>query len=268
MYRPIILLLFCVCGRIRQMLWTHVFAWFLAALNAAEMFALTANDISACFRHYHVIFQESILIHQQMKARGMLRIFRLNMCCIFLGFPETLTRNQWCTTFPIWERHIDPNLSRVGCFSFCLAHVLKDVYSTKSRVLRQIVQINRPSPSFVAWHSDDQKSLKSIEVNSEMIQVLSLPFPRAANLVTKGIARNVTSGNVMHFTVPGNVECRIIFFKTSLFMAYFFKCTLKHDQTFAVPNQGMTEVYVHKIRALEEELSLARLRHHFQRQKI
>ena len=51
-------------------------------------------------------------------------------------------------------------------------------------------------------------------------------------------------------------------------MAYFFKCMLKHFQTFAVPNQGVTEVYVQKIRALEEELSLARLRHHFQRQTI
>ena len=66
----------------------------------------------------------------------------------------------------------------------------------------------------------------------------------------------------------GDVECRIIFLKTSLLMAYFFKRMLKHFQTFAVPNQGMTEVYVHKIRALEEELSLARLRHHCQRQTI
>ena len=83
--------------------------------------------------------------------------------------PETLTRNQWYV------------------YSLLAAQRFQFGKGISTRIYPGLVV----SP--FAWHN-------------MMIQVPSL-LPQAANLVTKGTATNVTSGNVMCFTIPG--ICRV-----------------------------------------------------------
>ena len=125
-YRPIILLLFCVCGRIRQVLWTHDFAWFFAAL-AIQCSWDVCSDSKWHFSmfpslpcHFPGVDTDPSADEGEGDVANLSPEYVLHFSWISRNtYPESVVHNV--------PRHIDPNLSRVGCFSFCLAHVLEDV---------------------------------------------------------------------------------------------------------------------------------------------
>lgn len=116
-----IILLFCVCGRIRQVLGTHVFACFLAAL------AIKLHWQQMTFQHVSVItmsFSRSRYWPiSRWRREGCYESFAWICAAYFLDFQKHLTGISGAQCLLILGKAYWPESiqwSRVGCFSFCL----------------------------------------------------------------------------------------------------------------------------------------------------